>query len=167
MRRILYASNPNIPNQDSARLDIAANSPVPRKAEQRDCKIASTRMVSAMVPAYLARDSGEAACADTPGTAMIGFGEPGGLVVERDRGLRVRAADLEAGAVGGGMPLASALLDRLCDFVLLEPAMVAREEEEAPPMRGWMSGACSGLTTVVASSRRSPNIRKRVRGILR
>jgi hypothetical protein len=87
-------------------------------------------------------------------------------VIERDRGFRADVADLDAGAAGGGMPLASALLDTLCDFLLLEPAMVAREEEDAPPMRGVMSGVCSGLTTVVASSRRSPNMRKRVRGFI-
>jgi hypothetical protein len=90
---------------------------------------------------------------------MVGLGEPGGLAVDRERGLRARAG-FEAGVAGGGIPFASAELATLCDFLLREPAMLF--EDRAPWRLGLMSGVCSGSTTAVASSTRSPSIGKDV-----
>jgi hypothetical protein len=102
-------------------------------------------------------------CADLLGTTTTGRGEPGGLVVDRDRGLRAGFVNADAGVIGGGMlPLASAVLDTLCDLLLREPAIFA---VDAPLMCGLMSGEWSGLTTVVASSTRSPNMERERSGV--
>ena len=119
-------------------------------------------MLIVMVARYFPRDFGDGAWTVLPGTEITGRGEPGGLVVDRDRGLRPGVA-FDAGAAGGGMPFASALLETLCDFLLLEPAIFPRDEDE-PLKCGWISGEWSGFTTVVASSTRSPNIEGRGQG---
>ena len=108
-------------------------------------------MLIITVPAYFERDRCVDFCIVFPGATTTGRGEPGGLVVERDLGLRPAAA-LEPGVGGGGMPLTSALLETLWDFLLLEPAIFPRE------LVPLMSGEWSGWMTVVASSTRSPNI---------
>ena len=113
-------------------------------------------MLIVAVAANFASDFDDGACTVLPGVEVTGRGEPGGLAVDRDCGLRPAGA-FDAGVAGGGMPFASALLDTLCDFLLLEPAMFPREED--PKLEcGWISGEWSGLTTVVANSTRSPNI---------
>lgn len=80
------------------------------------------------VAASFAIDLDDGACTVLPGTEITGRGEPGGLAVDRDPGLRPSGA-FDAGVAGGGMPFASALLGTLWDFLLLEPAMPPREKD--------------------------------------
>lgn len=69
-------------------------------------------MLSVAVAANFASDLDDGPWTAFPGSEMTGRGEPGGLVVDLDRGLRPGAA-FDAGVAGGGMPLASALLETL------------------------------------------------------
>ena len=71
----------------SGSLDMVASSPVPRNVEQIDCRMPSMTMLRAVVAAYLPSDLVSAVFAPFPGAIIIGRGEPGGLVVDLDRGL--------------------------------------------------------------------------------
>ena len=152
----MYSKRPMISTQESVCLATAASSPVPKKFAHKEFRTPSSTMLSAAIAANFASDLDDGACTAFPGSEMTGRGEPGGLVIDLERGLRPGAA-FDAGVAGGGMPLASALLDTLWDFLLLEPA-IDPSEEDAKLVCGCISGEWSGLTTVVASSTRSPNI---------
>ncbi len=69
-------------------------------------------MLNAIVAANLVSDLGDGACTVLLGTEKAGRGEPGGLVVDRDRDVRP-GVTFDAGVVGGSIPLASALLETL------------------------------------------------------
>lgn len=112
-------------------------------------------MLNATALAYLPKSLGVVFLA----CVIIGLGEPGGLVVDFDRGFRV-VLTVPAGVAGGGIPFTSAILEMLCDleFRLRGGIFALEREEDAPLMCGDISGVWLGWITVVASSTRSSNM---------
>lgn len=101
--------------------------------------------------------------------ATATIGEPGGDVVDRERGLRAVAGDPDLGPVAGTMPpfastvvLPPVVEETLAVFEcrfrggIVLPLALALELVPA------IEGSCSGCTRVVVSSRRSSSIKKTV-----
>ena len=151
-RNIFQANNPPASANVGDCLDTAASSPVLATCEAALLSSPSATILSTTAPKYLPIFSNCDFGAARYVTLIFGLGEPGGEVIDFDRGLRAGVPDFEAGEAGGSMPLTSAALDMLCDFdPCLRRAILGFEEPA-------MSGSWSGWTTVVASSTRSFNM---------
>ena len=151
-RSIFQLNKPTASFTVGSNLEMAARSFVPPYCDPRLLSTVSATTLITTAARYLPTFSRVNFGAPRCVTWTTGFGEPGGDVVDRERGLRVSVPDFEAGDAGGGMPLMSAALEMLCDLdPCLRRAIVGCEEPA-------MSGSWSGWITVVASSTRSFNM---------